>query len=99
VVLMPSWRLRRRISTGVSEMSMLLQQAFQQSMPLRHWNWMVAQPSSSSASPGFRRAGFADEIGKFVHGVISVKSNCWIPAPAHNLPGQGPTQQMSIAVV
>jgi hypothetical protein len=38
-------------------MSMLLQHAFQQAMPLRHWNCIVLLPSHISGTTGLQAKG------------------------------------------
>jgi hypothetical protein len=45
------------MSQGVSEMSMLLQQAFWHAMPLRHRNYIVLLPSHISGMTGLPANG------------------------------------------
>jgi len=45
-------------------MSIFEQQAFQQSIPLRHWNWMVVVPSSNSGMTGLSPNG--DSLMRFM---------------------------------
>src|SRR5574337_654079 len=64
VEVIPSRAFSRTMSTGVSEMSMLLQHAFQHAMPRWQRNRMAFEPSSAAGSTGLSGKGLVSIIAR-----------------------------------